>query len=155
MDVEQPPTAQNWAIGCTARFTPTSNGFLESIDQPVDPQSLYHAQLEDRLAREYGVVDLVRVTARPLPGPANAESVTITNASDVRIPGPVLIVFTSLPQGVAPASISGQTTAGDPFVTASLTGLAPGRSATATVRFTAPLPRHGLAFEVLAGLPQA
>jgi len=52
MDVEQPPTAQNWAIGCTAKFTPTSNGFLESVNQPVDPQSLYHAQLEDRLARE-------------------------------------------------------------------------------------------------------
>ena len=52
MDVEQPPTAQNWAIGCTTTFTPTSNGFLESINQPVDPRSLYHAQLEDRLARE-------------------------------------------------------------------------------------------------------
>jgi hypothetical protein len=49
----------------------------------------------------------------------------------------------------------GMATAGDPFVTASLTGLAPGRSATATFQFTAPLPRHGLAFEVLAGLPQA
>ena len=98
---------------------------------------------------------LVRVTASPLPGLANAESVTITNASNVRIPGAMLVVFTSMPQGVALASISGQTTAGDPFVTASLTGLAPGRSATATFQFTAPLPRHGLAFEVLAGLPQA
>jgi hypothetical protein len=154
MDVEQPPTAQNWAIGCMAKFTPTSNGLLESIDQPVDPQSLYRAQLEDRLAREYGVAGLVRVTARPLPGPANAESVTVTNASDVTIPGPVLIVFTSLPQGVALAAISGQTTAGDPFVTASLIGLEPGRSATTTFRFTAPLPSHGLDFEFLAGLPQ-
>jgi hypothetical protein len=155
MDVEQPPTAQNWAIGCTAKFTATSNAFLESINHPVDPQSLYHAQLEDRLAREYGVSGLVRVTAKPVLGQANAVSVTITNASSVRIPGPVLIVFTSLPRGVALASVSGFTTAGDPFVAVSLTGLGPGQSATATLRFTAPLPPHGTAVEILAGLPQA
>jgi hypothetical protein len=155
MDVEQPPTAQNWAIGCTAKFTPTSNGFLESINHPVDPQSLYHAQLEDRLAREYGVSGRVRVTGKPVLGQANAVSVTITNVSNVRIPGPVLIVFTSLPKGVALASISGFTTAGDPFVAVSLTGLAPGQSATATLRFTAPLPSHGVSAEILAGLPQA
>jgi hypothetical protein len=155
MDVERPPTAQNWAIGCTARFTPTSNGFIESTNQPVEPQSLYHAQLEDRLAREYGVAGLVRVTTRPLPGSANAESVTVTNVSNVRISGPVLIVFTSLPSGVVLASIGGQTTAGDPLVVVSPTGLPPGRSATVTIRFTASLPRAGDAFEVLAGLPQA
>jgi hypothetical protein len=51
MDVERPPTAQNWAIGCTARFTPTSNGLIESTNHPVDPQSLYYAQVADRLAR--------------------------------------------------------------------------------------------------------
>jgi hypothetical protein len=100
------------------------------------------------------VAGLVRVTAKPLLGPANAVSVTITNTSNVRIPGPVLIVFTSLPKGVALASISGQTTAGDPFVAVSLTGLAPGQSATAACRFTAPLPSHGVTDEVLAGLTQ-
>jgi hypothetical protein len=155
MDVERPPTAENWAIGCTAKFTPTSDGFLESTNQPVDPHSLYHAQLEDRLAREYGVGGQVRVTARPLPGPADAVSVTVTNASGVRVPGPVLLVFTSLPEGVALASVSGRTTAGDPFVAVSLAGLAPGQSAVAALRFTAPLPLHGVVVEVLAGLPQA
>jgi hypothetical protein len=155
MDVEQPPTAQNWAIGCTAKFSPTSNGFLESINQPVDPRSLYHAQLEDRLAREYGVDGLVHVTAKPLPGPAKDVSLTITNASNVRILGPVLIVFTSLREGVTLASISGQTTAGDPFVAVSLTGLAAGQSASAAFQFTAPLPDHGVAIEILAGLLQA
>jgi hypothetical protein len=153
MDVEQPPTAQNWAIGCTTTFTPTSNGNIESTDQPVDPQSLYHAQLEDRLAREYGVDSLVRVTTKPLPGPANAVSATITSTSNARIPGPVLLVFTSLPDGVTLASRSSRTTAGDPFVVVSQTGLAPGQSATAAFRFTTPLPRHGIAAEVLAGLP--
>jgi hypothetical protein len=155
MDVERPPTAQNWAIGCTARFTPTSDGFLESNNQPVDPHSLYHAQLEDRLAREYGVAGQVRVTVKPLPGPTNPVSVTIANASKVRVPGPVLLVFTSLPEGVALASVSGRTAAGDPFVAVSLTGLAPGQSATAALRFTAPLPRQAVVVEVLAGLPQA
>src|SRR5262249_15920326 len=101
MDVEQPPTAQNWAIGCKAKFTPTSNGFLEPINHPVDPQSLYHAQLEDRLAREFGVSSQVRVTAKPVFGQANAVSVTITNVSKAKIAGPVLIVFTSLPKGVS------------------------------------------------------
>jgi hypothetical protein len=154
MDVEQPPTAQNWAIGCTAKFTPTSSGVLESQNQPVDPQSLYHAQLEDRLAREYDVAGLVRVTVKPWLGRPGAFSVTITNTSNGSIPGPVLLVFTSLPKGVALASFSGQTTAGDPFVAVSRTGLAPRHSATAAIRFTAPLPRRWQAFEVLAGLPQ-
>jgi hypothetical protein len=111
--------------------------------------------LEDRLVREYSVAGLVRVTVKPLPGPANAVSVMITNDSKVRVPGPVLLVFTSLPKGVALASIGGRTTAGDPFVAVSLTGLAPGQSATAALRFTAPPPLHVVVVEVLAGLPQA
>jgi hypothetical protein len=153
MDVEQPPTAQNWAIGCTAKFTPTSNGFLESINQPLNPHSLYHAQLEDRLAREYGTSGLVRVTARPVPSHANTFSVTITNVSNKPLSGPILIVFTSLTKGVRLADVSGFTAAGDPFVAASLTGLLPGQSVTAQVRFTAP-PSTGTAVEILAGLPQ-
>jgi hypothetical protein len=153
MDVEQPPTAQNWAIGCTAKFTPTSNGFLESINEPVNPHSLYHAQLEDRLAREYGTSGLVRVTARPVPSHANTFSVTITNVSNKPLSGPILIVFTSLSRGVRLAAVSGFTAAGDPFVAVSLTGLLPGQSVTAQVRFTAP-PSTGTAVEILAGLPQ-
>jgi hypothetical protein len=62
MDVAQPPTAQNWAIGCTTEFGATGNGFFESRNHPVDPSSLYQAQLADRLARFYPVSSLVHVT---------------------------------------------------------------------------------------------
>ncbi len=48
MIVEQPPTAQNWAIGCIADEH-TGNGYWDSYGQPVQPQSLYLAQLHDRL----------------------------------------------------------------------------------------------------------
>jgi hypothetical protein len=43
---ERPPTAQNYAIGCTSA-THTGNGFFESTNQPVMPRSLYRAQLVD------------------------------------------------------------------------------------------------------------
>lgn len=51
--VQKPPTAQNYAIGCTGKI---SNGHLkreqgvyESHGKPVNPRSLYLKQLEDRL----------------------------------------------------------------------------------------------------------
>jgi hypothetical protein len=58
MLIQQPPGSMNWAIGCTAKMTtrgqPGSTGDLtkgtiESSDHPVDPKSLYLAQLAERL----------------------------------------------------------------------------------------------------------
>ena len=43
-----PPTAQNWAIGCSADKQ-SGDGYWESFGQPVRPRSLYVAQLRDRL----------------------------------------------------------------------------------------------------------
>jgi hypothetical protein len=155
VDVGKPPTAQNWAIGDTTKpgTTPTGTGFIESSNKRVDPDSLYLAQLKDRLARDFGTTGQVRVMVRPVPSQANAFSVTITNVSNKPLSGPILIVFTSLPKGVGLADVSGFTAAGDPFVAASLTGLLPGQSVTAQVRFRAP-PSTGTAVEILAGLPQ-
>ena len=48
MNIEQPPTAQNWAIGCRAS-TRAGNAWWESFNQPVQPRSLYLSQLQDRL----------------------------------------------------------------------------------------------------------
>jgi len=45
---EQPPTAQNWAIGCIG--SPRGNGYWESSDRHVEPRSLYEAQLRERLS---------------------------------------------------------------------------------------------------------
>ena len=44
---ENPPTAQNWAFGCWAEFA--GNGNWRSANQFVRPDSLYVAQLEQRL----------------------------------------------------------------------------------------------------------
>jgi hypothetical protein len=53
VEVEQPPTAQNWAIGAVADNTPlpSSDGYYDSFGTPVEPRSLYGAQLQERLGR--------------------------------------------------------------------------------------------------------
>jgi hypothetical protein len=56
--VQQPPTGQNYAIGCIGTFVPGSwapgaaNGVIDSGGTPVLPRSLYLAQLEERLGPE-------------------------------------------------------------------------------------------------------
>lgn len=52
--VQQPPTAQNYAIGCTGktyggRFKDRPWGYFESHGKHVKPRSLYLSQLKDRL----------------------------------------------------------------------------------------------------------
>jgi hypothetical protein len=49
LNVFQPPTAQNYAIGCVANQV-HGDGFIESFGEVVDPASLYDAQLADRLS---------------------------------------------------------------------------------------------------------
>jgi hypothetical protein len=50
IDCQKPPTAQNFAIGCVGRVR--GDGHLESIGTPVEPLSLYRAQLAQRLTQE-------------------------------------------------------------------------------------------------------
>lgn len=56
MVVQRPPTAQNYAVGCVAKFIPGQwapnepSGLIESPGKNVEPQSLYKAQLQERLA---------------------------------------------------------------------------------------------------------
>jgi len=47
MNIQQPPTAQNWAIGCVTD-NKSGNGFWEKRNSPVYPTSLYEAQRNDR-----------------------------------------------------------------------------------------------------------
>ena len=56
---ERPPTAQNWAIGCS---TPKRSGdaFWESLGQEVHPRSLYLKQLRDRL----GAAAVINISAK-------------------------------------------------------------------------------------------
>ena len=56
--VQQPPTAQNYAIGCVGQFMPgdwnktAAPGVIESAGTKVSPRSLYLVQLEARLGAE-------------------------------------------------------------------------------------------------------
>jgi len=60
--IQNPPGVMNWAIGCTGRSVPTSRpfstrpnlpeGVFDSPGQPVAPQSLYLAQLAERLGSQ-------------------------------------------------------------------------------------------------------
>src|SRR5262249_56733507 len=115
---------------------------------PVGRSGVCGAQVAGRVARFHRLTSLVHVTALPVPGRGAVWSVTVTNVSTVYIPGPVLIAFPSLPQGVVFAPINACTPAGE--------GLAPGQAATAIVRLPGPLPplSHEIVAEILAELPQ-
>jgi hypothetical protein len=53
---QQPPTAQNWAIGFVGEKKigafPRPDGYWESLGKHVEPRSLYLKQLEDRLGKQ-------------------------------------------------------------------------------------------------------
>ena len=52
---QQPPTAQNWAIGFVGKKEKGAfdrpDGYWESLGQHVEPRSLYLKQLQDRLGK--------------------------------------------------------------------------------------------------------
>jgi hypothetical protein len=60
--IQQPPGAMNWAVGCRGRRTTAAepgrksptlpDGTYDSPDQPVAPDSLYLAQLRERLGKQ-------------------------------------------------------------------------------------------------------
>lgn len=50
-EVESPPTARNWGIGCIG-LTQVNTGYWESWGTPVLPRSLYLQQLEERMGTQ-------------------------------------------------------------------------------------------------------
>jgi Family of unknown function (DUF6298) len=79
-----PPTAQNWAIGCWGQFV--GDGHFRSCNEFVKPQSLYRAQLADRLGEA-----AVRATGRrEIPAdPARAPTIeSSSSVAGVTDPGP-------------------------------------------------------------------
>jgi hypothetical protein len=54
-NIQQPPGAVNWCIGCTGELEKTSPAtapWLASPEKPVTPDSLYLAQLRERLGAQ-------------------------------------------------------------------------------------------------------
>ena len=52
LEMNQPPGSMNWCIGCTGEMrkgTPPDSPWLSSLNKPVEPSSLYLAQLRERL----------------------------------------------------------------------------------------------------------
>ncbi|MHA1369841.1 MAG: hypothetical protein ACTSRA_09040 [Promethearchaeota archaeon] len=49
--LDNPPGTMNWAIGCRGSFY-AGKGFVEHWNTPVQPRSLYLAQLKDRLGED-------------------------------------------------------------------------------------------------------
>lgn len=50
-EVESPPTARNWGIGCVG-LVQTNTGYWESWGTPVLPRSLYLQQLQERMGEQ-------------------------------------------------------------------------------------------------------
>jgi hypothetical protein len=69
--VQQPPTAQNYAIGCVGMFKPgdwapsARSGVVDATGAPVLPRSLYLAQLQERLGA--AAVANVATSRMPIP----------------------------------------------------------------------------------------
>jgi autotransporter-associated beta strand protein len=67
LEISSPPTAQNWAIGCTG--TKSGDGVFESLGADVSPpQSLYLKQMWDRLHPNPTVQNAATATPNPLGG---------------------------------------------------------------------------------------
>ncbi len=156
MLVEKPPTAQNWVIGDTATIETTIPGklpreplgFFESIGQPVEPASLYFAQLHDRLTPPHltrDVTALVHVAAQPAPTGGVLIRITNTSRPDRLKPaevirGPLMVVFDNLPTGELPDHLAGFTARGKPFILIEVDQLLPGQEVAGLVRFRKTLP---------------
>ncbi len=85
-----PPTAQNWAVGCWAEFE--GDGIWRNSNEFVKPESLYVAQLADRLGKETAArVQLMRRSNDEVSNPAVEEASSLATAS--RKPAPHLVDF--------------------------------------------------------------
>jgi hypothetical protein len=75
-----PPTANNWAIGCWATFD--GDGVWQSCNDSVQPQSLYYAQLADRLGpKAMDRAQLMTIDSDPSSSPTVEEAAAMIAAS--------------------------------------------------------------------------
>ncbi|MDR3367344.1 MAG: DUF6298 domain-containing protein, partial [Prevotellaceae bacterium] len=80
----QPPTAQNWAIGCWAQFI--GNGYWLESNSHVQPRSLYYAQLEQRLGRDVQRrAQLILIKTNPTSSPTVAQAAELTEQAKIPV----------------------------------------------------------------------
>lgn len=85
-----PPTARNWAFGCWGEFE--GNGIWRDSNASVKPESLYVAQLSDRLGAEVAArVQLMKRSTEERTNPTLAEAGQLSASS--RQPAPQLRQF--------------------------------------------------------------
>jgi hypothetical protein len=77
----QPPTAQNWAIGVWGQFV--GDGHWRQLNEFVKPESLYAAQLADRIGDRADAV----LKRRPIPSDPDGAG-QVDDWSPNRNPGP-------------------------------------------------------------------
>jgi hypothetical protein len=86
------------------------------------------------------VTSLVKITSTPFQYKSSTKTynstVTVQNASQQSIAGPIQLVLTNLPAGVTLSNATG-TTGGSPYITVTSQGLSAGRSASVTIRVQA------------------
>lgn len=161
--VQEPPGADNWCIGCIGEELSATeagsgvsvpNGIYESLGTKVVPDSLYLAQLCDRLGPEaaahigYGGACAPHASGQlsvttsgfvfsRVSGTFNG-TLIVTNVTGQNIALPIRIVLENLTPGVTLAGASG-TTGGNPFLTlANAGGLGPGQSTAVNVQIVNP-----------------
>lgn len=79
IECEKPPTAWNWAFGCWGEFEGT--GFWYESNSFIEPQSLYTAQLQQRLGSHAVPVPLLKVKTSSTTSPSLELAAELTAAS--------------------------------------------------------------------------
>jgi hypothetical protein len=76
---ENPPESQNWVIGCWAEFL--GDGYWLSSNETIKPQSLYVAQLTDRLNQQPSWIQLQPLSMVGATSPSVEQAQLFTNQS--------------------------------------------------------------------------
>lgn len=109
--VQNPPTAQNWALGDQAVGGHSGNGYYQSWGHPLTPQSLYAAQLQDRLTRLGGAPgapasdDSGSTDNAPSPALSDA-GLAVPQAVGLSSPAAIVTSVTPKSEPIAPAGVN-------------------------------------------------
>jgi hypothetical protein len=109
-----PPTANNWAIGCWSTFD--GDGVWQSSNDSVSPQSLYYAQLADRIGKSKADprAQLMTIDSDPSSSPTIEEAAALIRASKDPAPRLVDWIANASSRTSIPLEIPGSGVVSDP-----------------------------------------